>query len=256
MAAHDILEALAARHALASTPEPWFQAARGSISVEDAARRVQVEDQEDPELVERSKQLFAAGDAAVDEARLQRLLDEHLPPPRRAWRGPVVLAVALAAGLVLAVSLSVGRRGQDSVQQVSALQLGGYDLELHGTARSQRAAEPSASEPARFYADRGFRATLRPWTAVRSEVQAVVYACDADGARRLPLEPRVGPSGIVEVEGAVADLGLDVGAWELVFVVGVVGSLPRVAACDDEALVPGDGVQVLRTRIEILPPPR
>jgi hypothetical protein len=250
MAADDILELLAARQALASTPEPWLDAARGSISIEEAARRVS--GQEDPELVERSRQLFAAGDPAVDEARLVRLLDACLPPPRRSWRGPLVLGLALAAAVVLAVSLSEDRTAApDSVPQLAR-----YDLELHQGASSQRAAEPSGSETKRFYADRRFQATLRPFTEVRTEISAMVYACEADKARRLPLEPRVAPNGLVEMESDVADLGLDVGAWDLVFVVGAVGSLPRPQTCEDEALAAGDGVQVLRTRIEILPPPR
>jgi hypothetical protein len=249
MAADDILELLAARQALASTPEPWLDAARGSISVEEAARRVS--GQEDPALVERSRQLFAAGDPAADEARLERLLAACLPPPRRAWRGPLVLGLALAAGVVLAVSLSEDR----TVAPGSVPQLARYDLELHQGASTQRAVEPSGSTQ-RFYADRRFQATLRPFTEVRTQVQAMVYACEPDGARRLPLEPRVAPNGLVELESDVADLGLGVGAWDLVFVVGVVGSLPRPQTCEDEALAAGDGIQVLRTRIEILPPPR
>jgi hypothetical protein len=249
MAADDILELLAARQALASTPEPWLDAARGSISVEEAARRVS--GQEDPALVERSRQLFAAGDPAADEARLERLLAACLPPPRRAWRGPLVLGLALAAGVVLAVSLSEDR----TVAPGSVPQLARYDLELHQGASTQRAVEPSGSTQ-RFYADRRFQATLRPFTEVRTQVQAMVYACEPDGARRLPLEPRVAPNGLVELESDVADLGLGAGAWDLVFVVGVVGSLPRPQTCEDEALAAGDGIQVLRTRIEILPPPR
>src|SRR5262245_45966624 len=133
MAAEDILEALAARHALASTPEPWLDAARGSISVEEAAARVG--DREDPALVERSKQLFAEGDVAVDEARLRRLLAEHMPPQRRSWQGPLLLTLALAAAVVLAVSLSVG----PTEGPQTPVTLAKYDLELSQVASSQRA---------------------------------------------------------------------------------------------------------------------
>jgi hypothetical protein len=249
MEADDILEVLAARHALAFTPQPWFDAARGVISIQEAARRVA--DQEDPELVQRSSLLFAPGDAAVDEQRLQRLLDRGFGPRRLAWRGPVTLVLLLAAMLVLVV---LGwERGVD---REPVPLLASYTLELDQVASSKRAArpEPPSDVGSSYYMDRSFRATLRPWTEVTTEVEAVVYACEADGARRLPVVPRVTPSGVVIMESDVAGLDLGIGAWELLFVVGAVGSLPQAPTCAADEL-DASGVQALRTRIEILPPP-
>ncbi|MCX4247785.1 hypothetical protein [Paraliomyxa miuraensis] len=248
MAAEDILEALAARQALESTPEPWLEAARGAISVEEAARRVEAD--EDPELIERSKLLFRPGDDAVDEQRLERLLREGFSPPSRRprwwWRGTMTVGLALAAALVLVVA----------IPWRETTPLPSYEPEFEGTARLDRAAEPSATEVARFYADRRFRATLRPWTAVPGRVEAAVYACEDDGPRPLPVVPRAEPSGIVVIESEVAALGLSVGIEELLFVVGTADALPRPITCDVDERELGAGVRLLRTRIEILPPPR
>ncbi len=249
MAVDDILEALAARHVLASTPEPWLDAARGAISPQEAARSV--EGQEDPELVERSLQLFRPGDPAVDERRLRRLLDDGFGPARHGWRGPLGIALALAAALVLAVSLSwPGDVGPGSSPPL----LASYSLELDQVARSQRAAEPAApTDLPRFYVHRSFAAKLRPSTAVHTPVRAEVYACEPSGARRLPVMPRVEPNGMVVVDAEVSSMGLDVGTWELLFVVGPAGSLPELVTCDAAGLAGDAGVQVPRSRIDILP---
>jgi hypothetical protein len=248
MAVEDVLEVVAARHALEHTPQAWLDAARGAITPEDAARRV--EDEEDPALVERSKQLFAPGDPAVDEQRLQQLLAVGFDAPRQPWRGALaaVLAMAAVLVLVLVVPWSGGDRSSSPLPR--------YALELDAGARIDRGAEPSTpTGDARVYADRSLRVTLRPWDAVDGAVEAAAYACEAEGPRRLPIVPSVTPSGLVEVDGRVAALGLGVGSWELRFVVGRAGSLPELRTCEAEAR-DVEPAQLLRTRIEILAPPR
>ncbi len=251
MAANDILEVFAAQYSLASTPRPWFDAARGVISVQEAAQ--QLEGEEPPELIERSATLFAAGEALADERRLRQLLRKHFGEPRRRWRGPLLVVLGMAAALVLVLPMTMT---MNSTAPASS-PLDSYTLELDLVARSERGAEPDG-DVAKFYADRSLRVTLRPWTAVEGTVEATVYACDEAGsARRLPLEPRVGPDGVVVVEGDVQGLGLGVGTWELVFIVGRAGSLPEPRTCDAEEVTGSKrDARALRTRIEIVPPPR
>lgn len=247
MATEDILEALAARQALELTPQPWLDAARGAIPPEEAARRVA--GQEDPALVERSKQLFAPGDRAVDEERLQQLLVAGFAPPSRSWGGPIAILLAMAAALVLVLAMPWS--GPAGVPMTR------YVLELEYGAREHRAAEPLApTDIVRFHADREMRATLRPATAVAGKVAAAVHVCEGSGLRRLAVEPRVEPSGVVVVESEVAALGLGVGTWELLFVVGTADPLPVPTTCRADELADVGGVRLLRTRIEILPPSR
>lgn len=248
MTAEDILEALAARQALESTPQPWLDAARGVISPAEAARRAQ--GQEDPALVERSMQLFAPNPAA-DEQRLRQLLAQGFAPPPRAWRGAFAVALGLLAALVLALVMPWGGGPPGSSPSTR------WALELERGAALDRAAEPSTpSDVVRFYADRDLRATLRPWDAVQGRVAAAVYTCEGTVPRRLPVEPRAAPGGVVVVESGVAALGLGVGTWELLFVVGTAEPLPEPRTCGAEGLADQGDVQILRTRIEILPPPR
>lgn len=250
MPGEDIFEALAARRALASTPTPWLDAARGAIPLEEAALRVQ--DQEDPALLARSMQLFAPGEPAVDEQRLEWLLAQGVASSPRgwAWRGVFAVAMALTTALVLVLVLP--RSGEPLSRTLSTP----YALELEQGVRLDRAATPtSPSEVTRYYAHRDLRATLRPGTAVLGGVEASVHVCEAGIPRRLPVMPRVGPRGVIMVESRVAALGLGEGEWELLFVVGT-EPLPPLRTCEANELTDGDDVQVLRTRIEIIPPPR
>lgn len=242
----DILEILAARQALATTPSPWLDAARGSISIEEAADRVAQHDA--PALVERSKRLFAP-DPEADERRLQELL-EAFGTPRRSWTGPLVVLLALAAGLMLALTLLAGGRPSSDSPELAQ-----YSLELHHTARTDRA--DRSDEPPAYFVDRRFSATLRPWEAVDDDLEVAAYVCTARGtARALPMTTRFAAHGLIELEASIRDLDLGVGSHELVLVIGRAGSMPALHSCLDLDSRDDGDAQLIRTRVEILPRPQ
>ncbi|MEM7151493.1 MAG: hypothetical protein AAF799_01580 [Myxococcota bacterium] len=244
----DILDVLAARQTLATTPRAWFDAAEGEISIERA--RELVADREDPALIERSAALFRPGDPRIEQRRLRMLVGEHFPVRRRSWRQPLLIGVSLAAALLLVLNL-----GDPASRGPGSVALAQYSIELERSAKTLRGDEPPSV--AVFFADRRLRATLRPWTAITTPVEAAAYVCEADGSLRpLPLQPRASHDGVIVVDDAIADLGLGLGLVDLVFVVGPRGELPVPEDCRGDALLPSqDHARTIRTRIEIQPPP-
>lgn len=219
-----ILELFAAHRALTETPQAWLDVSLGSLTPEQAASAM--EGVESPALIERSKALFAPPSAQQERAIRARVL-EHAAPERSAWRWLVGGgAIALAATLVLTLSLPAS---QDHPPLGAA-----YQLELsaewsgvRSTARPEAEAAPGSIPT--FRRDQRVSFTLRPQVAIaETELEVVVLARDEHGqGHRLGAARRLTTTtGTVRFAEPLDALGLTPGRWELVLVVGRPGQVP------------------------------
>jgi hypothetical protein len=211
------IDAVAAHHALTTLPETWLDLAHGRISAREAAAAM--EGQEPAELVERSTELFMPPSAADEEQRLEALLQAHFPVPARRrvprWAQAGVVALA-AASLVLMVVRRIPPPPFD----------GGYVLGLSPGYLEERD-EPGAAEVGRRYREgQPLELVLRPLASVDAPVSAVAFAVAEGRSTVLRIEPEVNAHGVITIAGTPEALGLSVGRWELVVVVGPPAHLP------------------------------
>ena len=116
-----------------------------------------------------------------------------------------------------------------------------------------KAPEARPGELPRFRVDAKIEVALTPEEDVEGPLEVEGFARDGAGeVKRLAFEPRVHESGKVDIEASVAELGLYAGTWELVFAVGGEGDTPQSW---EELGAGGEGYEVVRTRVEIVPTP-
>lgn len=243
-----ILELFAAHRALTETPQAWVDVSLGSLTPEQAASAM--EGLESPALIERSKALFAPPSAQQERAIRARVL-EHAAPERPAWRWLVGGgAVALAATLVLALSLPAS---PDHPPLGAAYQLE-LSAEWTGVRNTARPEAAPGSIPT-FRRDQRVSFTLRPQVAIAEpELEVVVLARDEHGQEhRLGTARRLSTTtGTVRFAEPLDALGLTPGRWELVLVVGRPGQVPTELEAVEAAGAPDhDHYAVSRATIDV-----
>ncbi len=212
------VDALIAHSAHDSLPEPWLDFAHGTISAEEAVAAM--EGREPPELVERSVALFRPPSAEEEERRLEALLGAHFAAPVRRLVPRWVLAAgtALAAAALVLVILPPPRFDA------------GYALSLSpGYLEERDAPGPvkTVEGVTRYREGQRIELRLRPRAVVEEPVSAVAFA--EAGGQHVALRSAVdvNADGVVVITGTPEALGLAVGRWRLVVVVGPPRHLPE-----------------------------
>jgi hypothetical protein len=222
-------ELFASHEILARTPQIWLEVSAGTISPEAAAEAMS--GSESPELIERSKALFAPPSAERERAMRERILDEVAPevaPVRRPWWWMAGGLGALAAVIALAFVLRPPEREVYAPLGVE------YQVELSAGFEEVRGGEPpqvAEDEPVGTYrVDQEIGITLRPSSAIEErELDVVVFAYDERGLGRQVGPPRRLPTntGTVRLTERLQAAGLSPGGWQLVFVIARVGQVPE-----------------------------
>lgn len=239
------IDELSAHHALTTLPEVWLDLAHGRLSADEAAAAM--EGQEPAELVERSKALFLPPSVEDEERRLEALLQAHFPAPARRrvprWVETGLLGLVAAAALVLVFEQLRPPPAFDE----------GYSIAMSPGYAEERG-EPSATTgPRRYYEGQRIVIRLKPQGSVREPVGVVAFASAEGRVTALEVEPEVNEHGVVVIAGTPEALGLSVGRWQLVVVVGPADHLPsRYEEVHDDAEAPYD---VAREEVEIVRPP-
>lgn len=247
MESRTIHQLLMSYHACETTPDAWADVMQGLRRPEDVAR--ELADVEDPEVIERSARLFAPPSDAREQARLRRLLCapvfQRVRPETELRRWGVVM-VALAAAVVLAVLLRPAlRSGYD------------YSVELEFSVEHVRSGEGRSADVYEYYEGEPIRIILRPAKTVEDAVAVVAAAYDEHAVGRpLRVTPHVLRSGVIEFRDEEG-LGLPVGSWQLLFVVGPPGQFEdEVRGVPMETVVSKKGAyEVIGARIVIVPRP-
>lgn len=243
MRASTTIDDLAAHRALVALPEVWEDLVHGRVSADEAAAAMAGSEPDD--VVERSLVLFAPPSAAQEQQTLDALLAAHVrvPPKRVVPRWLLASVTALAASLLVYVMLPKPAPRFD----------GGYALELSAGYLDERDQPASAQPVPRYREGQRISLRLRPSDTLDAAVGVEVFAV-ADGVgTKLSVEPEINEYGVVSIAGSTEALGLSVGQWQLVVVVGLREHLPHALAQvqrDDEA--PYD---VLTAELEIVPNP-
>lgn len=224
-----IVEALVADRVLSTTPNVWLDLAHGLVTADEVDARVAGES---PELVERSKALFSPPTREREE-RLRRLVlaaaaSPVVASPARTTRTWAAAAAALAAVVVLAIAGLA--RDREPVAPFTIA----YHVELSDPyTRLRSAVRSDATHPApRFRIDQRVTVTLRPADHGTTErITFVGFAFDGHGGRPLSLPPASrSERGTVYFSARLDELGVTPGEWQLVFVLGRPGHLPRRAS--------------------------
>lgn len=275
-----LVELLAARRALeVEDADLWHRVTLGELSPEEAAEQ-RLEGRTvgaaERAAVERDQRLFAPPPAEGAQARFDALMalrDAEATPkhgatldstaaeervgvvlpmaPHRARRWVMGLTTA-AAAVVLTVWL-VREPGTDRPE----LFAGGYVVDLELATTNVMGSEPAAEVPT-FLRGGRIRIRLVPERAVEEAVEVVVFVWDRAGqARRIDVEPRMVGRGLVEIEAAVASLGLEVGEQELVIAIGRAEALPQTlegveAAIAEHGSDGQAGFEVVRTTVRVV----
>jgi hypothetical protein len=233
-----VTETLGAHVALSSLEaELWGRVAHGELSADQAAARL-LEGREDlgeeeREAIERAKGVFAPVSPERRQAQLEALIrrrraEEHESRaaviPMRARRSRRWLAGALAVAASIGLTLWLVPPGPPHEPETFS---GRYLIEFDNPSAGMRGTGPQEKIP-RFLLAGEIKMRLVPEEAVEGPLAVVAFAVDRSGkAQRLELEPRVHPSGVVEIEANVKDLGLGEGEWELVFAIGREQAMPE-----------------------------
>lgn len=220
---------LHAREVLSSTPKEWVEVVRGTLSPDEAVRRL--EGRESPELLGRSKQMFAPpsdeqrrawfAELIAHRARLEEQVQEYRSSPRSSWwwLAPV-LSLAVAAALLLVL------RPSPTDSRVFATS---YKLEFEQEVREMRSSGASAvgkSIPT-YRLSREMLIRLVPERTIQASLDYVAFAQSTEGeVRLLTFRPSISSHGVIELSGVVRDVGLDLGEWELTVAIGYPGYLP------------------------------
>ncbi len=247
MESRTIHQLLKAYHACETTPDAWVDVMQGLRRPEDLAR--ELAGVEAPDVIERSARLFAPPSDAREQARLRSLLCapvfQSIRPMTGLRRWGVVM-VALAAAVVLAVLLRPAPPfGYD------------YSVELEFSVQYVRSGKGHGADVGEYYEGEPIGVILRPAKTVDGVVAVVAVAYDEDAVGRpLQLTPRVLRNGVIEFRGEQG-LGLPVGSWQLVFVVGPPGQLEDgIRGVPAETVASKKGAyEVVRARIVIVPKP-
>lgn len=236
---------VSAQYVVSTTPNAWAEVARGELSPEEAAARV--ESQEPVELIESSKELFAPLTAEQREAHIRELLGEPATTPSSRWRRWwLIPMVSVAAATALVITL----RGS-----LDPAFVGNYEADFVGELASKRCA---GDDPPTVYAV-GQLLILRlvPKHAIEGPVEVAVFGrTDNEPMQRLELDVRVSDEGVIELSGRVGARDLRPGRWTLGVVVGRVGHVPHgwdqiVVSEPSETL----GYEVVQTSMQVVADP-
>lgn len=240
MRAQPVIDELAAHQAQSLTPAAWIDLAHGRVSSEEAAAAVA--DLEPDELVQRSLTLFAPPSAEDDGARLDALLHEYFPEAatgssRSRWPLAVVVLLAACVLLVLAPRMLSLVRAPEAFD-------GGYALTLSRDYQGMRASVDAPAEAPVYVQGRRIELRLQPLDEVSQPVGVRVFAVGDSQTLALGVEPRINAAGVIEIIQTTEALGLPVGRWRLVVVVGPETNLPSAFADvrEDDAAAPYDVV--------------
>jgi hypothetical protein len=237
------IDELSAHHALTTLPEVWLDLAHGRLSADEAAAAM--EGLEPPELVERSKALFRPRSPEEEARRLEALLEAHFPAPARRrvlppWVRATLASAAAAAALVLLWP------APPAFEQ-------GYAISMSPGLAEQRAAPTATTGVHRYSEGQRIEIRLKPQGTVKGEVGVVAFALAEGRVTPLEIEPEVKEHGVIVIAGTPEALGLSVGRWQIVVVVGPPEHLPEPGAgVHDDAKAPYD---VQRAEVEIVRPP-
>ncbi len=202
----------------------WRRVCTGELTPEAAAAQLGLGVDER----ERARQIFGPPTPEQQSRQLEALLarlDAPLPPPRPRWRGwrALVLMLPAAAAVAAAVLLTIAIP-EPSVEAPPLATSYTADPPRGITTQRGPAAEPGLPM---FLPSSPLRVVLRPDDPIEGPLDVIGFALGTEGpARRLTIEARVLPSGVVEIATLVRDAGLVAGEWTLVLVVGRPGSLP------------------------------
>ena len=240
-------QSLIAHHALGPAGDPWLDVHEGRLDGDEVARRLHGKDPDDD--ISRFKAVFERRFDEHDRGRFDGVLALYRDSAPRATK-PSLLdrwlrwgGIAFAAALLLWWLLPPKALGTY------------YDVELRRDVAELR--DPfNRVEVRTYWANRSLEVWLRPAKAVDGPVEVAVYARRDGETRRLTVEPETQGNGAVHIVAEVESLGLAVGEWELLFMVGREGTLPdRVEDLAAENGVGTEQPYVVRSaRIRIVPP--
>ena len=194
------------------------------------------------------------------------------PPPRSAAPSPSGSTAlfsrprsraALIAGLSLAAVLSItvllrGPGGPEKREAVASYEITiPSDDRVAGSAPEEPPPSPIAG-PSRLSLDSVLQVNLRPQRQVSKDVQAVAFLKSGESIKPWPVTFVRSEQGTFLLRGKIANLpGLGLGRWELVFIIGYPDRVPsptELAQLLRSGAATGDGWQILRGSIEIVPP--
>lgn len=237
-------QSVIAHQVLGPPDDPWLEVHEGRLNADEAAR--QLRGVEPDEVIEQSKAIFELGFTEIDRRRFDEVLAryrENAPVTKGAslllpW-GALALAAAVLIWLLLPAR-SLGTYYELELRQGAA--------EMHG---------PNDREEIRTYwANRSLEAWLRPAEALDGPMELAVYARRDSEVRRLTVEPTFEDNGAVHILAKIESLGLTVGEWELLFVVGREGTVP--GSIEDLPAPEADDTRlpytVLSVWVRIIPP--
>lgn len=238
----------------------WDDLAAGRLSPEQgAALRAEAEGSPDLELAWEGFQPLApelraaiVRDAAsrLEAGKQPAAPARVLPFPGRLSRKTLLSGLAVAASLILAVSIW---RFPGTREPLPA-----YQLIPGGGLRNERSGAGSAAEILRLAPGVRFEVVLRPERAAENEPAVKIFKFRNGNIEPLPLDKKlieIAPGGTVRISAVLGeDFDLEPGEQTLVFVVGRGGSLP--AAEKLLATKPHSDWQLLEQRVEVIAPDR
>lgn len=255
MSTDDITELLATARCLSTTAPVWQRVALGQLSPEAATASLR--GQQEPASLARAAELFAPPSSGQREAMLDELLaraplfarpvtEARVPPDipaasqekarsRGRPRGRLASAmVAVAAAMLLTWGLSTAWTTTHAPPFHNT-----FGLELRGTVAEVRGFTRVPHDGIAVYRiDGDMDARLRPQLdQAVGPVTMVAFAYDSDGDGRVLTfaSEQVRSGEVFRVREGIESMGLTLGTWDLAFVLGRPGSLPR----SPQAVAPG-----------------
>jgi hypothetical protein len=256
----DQIRALAA-HARrrAEQDAAWEGVSRGDRAAEDVARE-RLAAGDDPEEVERAKELYRPFDEEEDAALVEAVRrelgrggggaeaidakqaeapgspDEGEPGSSKAaandGRGYALLGLLAAAVAVVVVwrfwPTPDATSPQSEPTVVAQAALPAYELEADSGLLDQRGDDGPAAKVLRYRSDTPLSWIMRPQVRAEGEVVARMVARRDGQTGVQPMRPELVEvrNGTVRIEGHARDLGLSAGAWTIAIVVGRPGAVP------------------------------
>ncbi|MBL9007601.1 MAG: hypothetical protein JNJ46_25315 [Myxococcales bacterium] len=187
-------------------------------------------------------------DAALEERLVRRVLAERRRETmlRRTFVAAGVMAMAAALFLVFGLKW----------QTAPALPL--YALYVSGDDKMLGSPVPQEvkQEVPQLALDSMLRVELRPADKTTEETTTLAFLRAGDTLKPWPVHPERTPSGVFLLQAPAQELGLELGQYELVFVLGRARSQPRLADVDEalrrKAKTLAGGWQLLHQPIQIV----
>ena len=219
-----VVQALVAHQLLGATDDPWLAVhERRSTADELAGHLLDVEPRE---RLERSKTLFGRSAAKADERHYEDVLRlyEQSDPSSETEEPNHTKQWIVRAGLALAAAVLLWWAIPQFLDEAAPLGTS-YEAELRrDLVQIRSTAERGGLRVYRM--DRSIEVWLRPTQAIDGPLEVAVHARRDGQTRLLTVEPTIQDSGAVHIVSGVESMGLTVGEWELLFIVGRRGTLP------------------------------